>query len=64
MDRKGLVDANEDYQCLLADQGITCSMSRYDVCGKKAAMESFFSTLKIERVLRFRRKIRNEGTKS
>ena len=37
-------------QRLLVDQGITCSVSRPGRCWNYAAMESFFSTLKIGRV--------------
>ena len=51
---------SEDFQQLLASQGITCSMSRKGNCWDNAAMESFFSTLKIERVNRRRYKTRNE----
>ena len=43
---------SEDFQRLLADQGVTCSMSRRGDCWDNAAMESFFSTLKRERVYR------------
>jgi len=52
---------SEDFQRLLADQGITCSMSRRGECWDNAAMESFFSTLKIERVHRRRYKERDEA---
>ncbi len=41
---------SEDFQELLADQGIQCSMSRRGDCWDNAAMESFFSSLKTERV--------------
>ena len=51
---------SEDFQRLLSDQGITCSMSRKGECWDNAAMESFFSTLKIERVHRRRYKTRDE----
>lgn len=44
--------ASEDFQRMLAAHGITCSMSRKGDCWDNAAMESFFSTLKIERVYR------------
>ena len=37
---------------LLTEQGITCSMSRAGEVWDNSAMESFFSTLKIERVNR------------
>lgn len=39
---------------MLADQGITCSMSRRGDCWDNAAMESFFSTLELERTNRKR----------
>jgi putative transposase len=35
----------------MADNGITCSMSRAGNVWDKAAMESFFSSLKSERIL-------------
>lgn len=37
---------------LLADSGIVCSMSKRGDCWDNAAMESFFSTLKTERLSR------------
>jgi putative transposase len=40
--------ASEDYQDVLAAQGITCSMSRRGNCYDNAVMESFFSTVKSE----------------
>lgn len=40
----------EDFQRLLAHHGIACSMSRKGDCWDNSAMESFFSTLKTERV--------------
>jgi putative transposase len=43
---------SEQFQRLLADQGITCSMSRSGDVWDNSAMESFFSTLKVERVHR------------
>jgi len=43
---------SEDFQRLLEHQGITCSMSKRGDCWDNAAMESFFSTLKTERVYR------------
>lgn len=43
---------SEDFQRLLAAQGIECSMSRRGDCWDNAAMESFFSTLKTERLSR------------
>ncbi len=44
--------ASEDFQRLLDDQGITCSMSKRGDCSDHAAMESFFSSLKFERIYR------------
>ena len=52
---------SEDFQRLLADQGITWCMSRRAECWDNAAMESFFSTLKIERVFRSKYKTRHEA---
>ena len=43
---------SEDFQRLLDSHGITCSMSRRGNCWDNAAMESFFSTLKNERLSR------------
>ena len=40
--------ASEDYQNMLKDEGITCSMSRRGECYDNAAMESWFSTFKFE----------------
>ena len=41
---------SEAFQRLLSAHGITCSMSRRGDCWDNAAMESFFSSLKTERV--------------
>ena len=43
---------SDQFQRLLVEQGITCSMSRAGEVWDNSAMESFFSTLKIERVNR------------
>ena len=43
---------SEHFQKLLDEQGITCSMSRAGEVWDNSAMESFFSTLKMERVHR------------
>jgi putative transposase len=43
---------SEQFQRLLADNGITCSMSRAGNVWDNSAMESFFSSLKTERTLR------------
>jgi putative transposase len=41
--------ASEQFQRLMADSGIVCSMSRSGNVWDNAAMESFFSSLKTER---------------
>ena len=43
---------SEPFQRLMADHGIACSMSRSGNVWDNAAMESFFSSLKIERIRR------------
>ncbi len=43
---------SEKFQRLMADHGITCSMSRSGNVWDNAAMESFFSSLKTERTAR------------
>ena len=45
------------FQRLLGEYGIECSMSRRGDCWDNAAMESFFSSLKSERI--YRRMYRN-----
>ncbi len=44
--------SSDQFQRLLADHGITCSMSRAGNVRDNSAMESFFSTLKTERTAR------------
>lgn len=53
--------SSEEFQRLLAEQNITCSMSRRGDCWDNAAMESFFSTLKLERANRRRYATRDEA---
>jgi putative transposase len=53
--------ANELYQLLLADNGIQCSMSRTGNVWDNSAMESFFSSLKTERVHGRRYRTRDEA---
>jgi transposase InsO family protein len=45
---QGCTYASEDYQDVLEENGITCSMSRRGNCLDNAAMESWNSTLKSE----------------
>lgn len=47
---RGVQYASGDYQALLADAGIACSMSRKGNCWDNACVESFFGTLKKELV--------------
>jgi putative transposase len=49
---RGCQYTSDDYQRVLRDQGITCSMSGRGNCWDNAAVESFFSTLKKELVYR------------
>jgi len=49
---RGSQYASEPFQRLLADHGVTCSMSRAGNVWDNAAMESFFSSLKTERTAR------------
>jgi transposase InsO family protein len=42
----------EQFRRLMADYGVTCSMSRSGNCWENAAMESFFSSLKTRRTAR------------
>jgi len=51
---------SEDFQRLLASHGIVCSMSRRGNCWDNAATESFFSTLKTERLSKRHYKTRDE----
>ncbi|NJN05832.1 MAG: IS3 family transposase [Rhodobacteraceae bacterium] len=39
---------SEEYQCVLREQGMICSMSRKGHCWDNAVAESFFHTLKTE----------------
>ena len=43
---------SEDFQRLLSAEGITCSMSRRGDCWDNSAVESFFASLKKDRVYR------------
>lgn len=52
---------SEDFQRLLVAHGIVCSMSRKGDCWDNAAMESFFSSLKTERVSRKRYTTRDDA---
>ena len=53
--------ASEQFQRLMASHGITCSMSRSGNVWDNAAMESFFSSLKTERIARKIYRTRNDA---
>jgi len=59
---RGSQYACRDYRELLADHGITCSMSRTGNCYDNAVMESFWATLKTEEVYRNDYTTRHEAT--
>ena len=52
---------SEQFQRLMADSGIVCSMSRSGNVWDNSAMESFFSSLKTERTARKTYRTRNEA---
>ena len=58
---RGSQYTSEQFQRLLADHGITCSMSRSGNVWDNAAMESFFSSLKTERTARKTYRTRDEA---
>ena len=58
---RGSQYTSEQFQRLMADHGVTCSMSRSGNCWDNAAMESFFSSLKIERTARKTYRTRDEA---
>jgi putative transposase len=58
---RGVQYAARDYQQLLAEHGIACSMSRKANCWDNAVVESFFHTLKVELVHHRRYLTRDEA---
>ena len=52
---------SEQFQRLMADNGVVCSMSRSGNVWDNAAMESFFSSLKTERTARKMYRTRDEA---
>ena len=58
---RGSQYTSEPFQRLMADNGVTCSMSRSGKVWDTAAMESFLSSLKIERVKRKVYRIRDQA---
>jgi putative transposase len=59
---RGSQYASQDYQDLLAQHGLLCSMSRKGDCYDNAVVESFFDTLKVERVYHQDYRSRREAT--
>src|SRR5882757_5143257 len=51
---------SEEFQRLLTDQGIECSMSKKGDCWDNAAIESFFSSLKTEKTSREKYQTRDQ----
>ena len=58
---RGSQYTSEQFQRLMADNGVVCSMSRSGNVWDNAAMESFFSSLKTERVGRKAYRTRDEA---
>jgi putative transposase len=52
---------SEQFQRLMAEHGVVCSMSRSGNVWDNAAMESFFSSLKTERTARKTYRTRDEA---
>jgi putative transposase len=52
---------SDQFQRLMADHDVTCSMSRSGNVWDNAAMESFFSSLKTERIARKVYRTRDEA---
>src|SRR5207248_7739674 len=61
---RGVQYACDAYRRLLQEKGIECSMSRTGNCYDNAAMESFWSTLKRERVHRHHYATREQASQS
>ena len=58
---RGSQYTSDQFQRLMADHGVTCSMSRSGNVWDNAAMESFFSSLKTERTVRRIYRTRDEA---
>ena len=61
---RGSQYACDEYQRILKEHGLVCSMSRKGNCYDNAVVESFFHTLKIECVRRQRYRTRQEAKQS
>jgi putative transposase len=58
---RGSQYTSEQFQRLMADHGVSCSMSRSGNVSDNSAMESFFSSLKTERTARRVYRTRDEA---
>jgi putative transposase len=58
---RGSQYTSEQFQRLMADNGVVCSISRSGNVWDNAAMESFFSSLKTERTVRKLYRTRDEA---
>ena len=58
---RGAQYLSDDFQSLLKRQGITCSLSGKGSCYDNAVVESFFATLKRERIKRHKYRTRDEA---
>jgi putative transposase len=58
---RGSEYTSEQFQRLTADSGVVCSMSRSGNVWDNAAMESFFSSLKTERISNKTYRTRNDA---
>ena len=61
---RGVQYASGDYQAVLAEHGLRCSMSRSGDCYDNASMESFFKTFKVELVYQEQFATRKEAQES
>jgi len=58
---RGAQYMSDDYQAMLKDNGIQCSMSARGNCYDNAVVESFFGSLKRERICRYKYRTRQEA---
>jgi putative transposase len=58
---RGSQYTSEQFQRLMAEHGVTCSMSRSGNVWDNAAMESFFSSLKTQRIARKKYRTREDA---
>jgi len=63
-EHRGSQYASDDYQKVLKEHGIICSMSRKGNCYDNAVMENFFHLLKTERVHHYRYQTRQQAKTS